>query len=469
MAAMPLVLDNGSHAIKAGLAGEKKPSLTLSSVVAESEKGTAEEKQLGRKKKKKKRYVCGHQALLQQKELDLKLEYPIQRGLVHNMEQTEALWMKCFRNYEVRPQETSLLLGLRPLTPKIDKQKIAQMLFESIGVAGAYVSDHCLLAMYSLGRMNGVVMDIGHETTFATTVLDGQSFVPSTVRCDIGGAHVSRYLAYLLSGKKKSASLGKNAGVVTKSSSPSSSSLTSLLSPQALYTYDKIKEKHCFVADNFSNELKKASIYTASSSHSSSSSSSVSSSSTTRKIALIGGGGGGGGGGGSGATGGGPQQQQQQSFRLPDGRQISVGGSIELCQAPEALFVPSLLKPLGEVGLGGLEEDDGGYGISRLLEMSIQKCPRAVRNELYQSMLVCGGPSMLPGMQRRLQKEMIAVMPQSISSSSSKFRLHLPPHRRHSTFLGGSILASLPLFNQIKMKRSEYAECGPSLVDRKCC
>eukprot|EP00466_Bigelowiella_natans_P018768 jgi/Bigna1/83414/fgenesh1_pg.107_\ len=188
---MPLVLDNGSHAIKAGLAGEKKPSLTLSSVVAESEKpslkawagrltpsaiavllihchfhvcpiekGTAEEKQLGRKKKKKKRYVCGHQALLQQKELDLKLEYPIQRGLVHNMEQTEALWMKCFRNYEVRPQETSLLLGLRPLTPKIDKQKIAQMLFESIGVAGAYVSDHCLLAMYSLGRMNGVVMGV---------------------------------------------------------------------------------------------------------------------------------------------------------------------------------------------------------------------------------------------------------------------------------------------------------------------
>eukprot|EP00465_Bigelowiella_longifila_P015479 CAMPEP_0185252482 /NCGR_PEP_ID=MMETSP1359-20130426/1552_1 /TAXON_ID=552665 /ORGANISM="Bigelowiella longifila, Strain CCMP242" /LENGTH=365 /DNA_ID=CAMNT_0027834651 /DNA_START=60 /DNA_END=1158 /DNA_ORIENTATION=- len=325
--------------------------------------------------------------------------------------------------------------------------------------------------------MNGVVMDIGHETTFATSVLDGQSFVPSTVRCDIGGAHVSRYLAHLLSGKKKiisekndssSSSIAKSTAMNVEQVAPkggtkslsSSSSSSSSLSPQELYTYDQIKEKNCFVTDNFSNELKKASIYTASSTHSSSSSTRhiIPSSSSTRKIAMIGASVFGGGGGAATTTG-------DQTFRLPDGREISVGGSIELCQAPEALFVPSLLKPLCEVGLGGLEEDDAGYGISRLLDMSIQKCPRAVRNELYQSMLVCGGPSMLPGMQRRLQKEMIAVMPQSICSSSSKFRLHLPPHRRHSTFLGGSILASLPLFNQIKMKRSEYAECGPSLVD----
>mmetsp|Transcript_11712 Transcript_11712/g.28857 ORF Transcript_11712/g.28857 Transcript_11712/m.28857 type:complete len:365 (-) Transcript_11712:340-1434(-) len=358
-------------------------------------------------RKKKKRYIYGHQAVVQQKELGLKLEYPIRRGLVKNLEQAEALWNRCFKNFDMKPQESNVLLGLRPLTPKVEKQKIAQLLFESIGLSGAYVSDHCLLAMYSLGRMNGVVMDIGHETTFSTAILDGQSFLPSTIRCDIGGSHITRYLAHMLRGK------GEN-GSETE------------MTAQTTYAYEQIVANHCFVADSLNAEAKKASVYDAS------------------------------------------RDSRKKRFRLPDGKELPVGGSVELCQAPEALFNPSLLSCLKSTSGSPIETNDG-HGISQLLQLTIEKCGHSIRPSLYKSMLVCGGPTMLPGMQRRLQKEMLAVLPHSVSKSSSNYRLHLPPHRKHSSYLGGSILASLPMFNTIKMKRSEYAECGPSLVDRKCC
>jgi len=196
------------------------------------------------------------------------------------------------------------------------------------------------------------------------------------------------------------------------------------LSPQMAFAYEQIKEKHCFVAENFSAELKKAALYDSS-------------------------------------------KGGKNSFRLPDGRDITVGGASELCQAPEALFNPSMLSGLSSSRHSPVETH--GDGISTLLQHTIEKCDHSIRPELYKSMLVCGGPAMFPGMKRRLHREMLSVMPQTTSSSSLKYRLHLPPQRRHSSYIGGSILASLPLFHQIKMKRSEYAECGPSLVDRKCC
>ncbi|GAB5359849.1 hypothetical protein AAMO2058_000577400 [Amorphochlora amoebiformis] len=414
--AAPMVLDNGSFTIKAGRGGEKKPSFSLRTVIAEHpQQANGDQKSRSGRKKKSKRYIFGHQAIMQQEDLHLHVEHPVRRGVVTSLDHSEALWRHCFKQVEIRPQESSVLLGLRPLTPKVDKQKIAQILFEGLQVSGAYVSDQCLLAMYSLGRMNGVVMDIGYETTFSTAVLNGQTYVPSTVRCDIGGDHVTRYLAHLLRGrpktkKKKSGKNGSPGGELT-------------LTEQESHVYNQIKENYCFLPENPTSELKKTSLYDSS--------------------------------------------RGSKTFRLPDGREIPVGGAVELFQAPEALFNPKLLSGLTSSHRSPVETS--GSGISKMLHLSIQKCEHSVRSEVYKSMLVCGGPSMIPGMQRRLQREMVAVMPGTVSNSSSKYRLHLPPHRGHSSYLGGSILASLPLFHQIKMMRSEYAECGPSLVDRKCC
>lgn len=40
--------------------------------------------------------------------------------------------------------------------------------------------------------------------------------------------------------------------------------------------------------------------------------------------------------------------------------------------------------------------------------------------------------------------------------------------RLFSTFIGGSILASLGSFQQLWMSKQEYAEFGPNKIDAKC-
>ncbi|WP_347452173.1 hypothetical protein [Acinetobacter baumannii] len=49
-----------------------------------------------------------------------------------------------------------------------------------------------------------------------------------------------------------------------------------------------------------------------------------------------------------------------------------------------------------------------------------------------------------------------------------KIKIVAPPERKYSVWIGGSILASLPTFQQMCISKQEYDESGPSIVHRKC-
>jgi actin-related protein len=42
------------------------------------------------------------------------------------------------------------------------------------------------------------------------------------------------------------------------------------------------------------------------------------------------------------------------------------------------------------------------------------------------------------------------------------------PERKYSTWIGGSILASLNMFQQMPISRKEFDEVGPAIVHREC-
>merc|ERR1719411_1696201 len=48
----------------------------------------------------------------------------------------------------------------------------------------------------------------------------------------------------------------------------------------------------------------------------------------------------------------------------------------------------------------------------------------------------------------------------------SRSRSSLPPERKYSVWIGGSILASLSTFQQMWISKQEYDECGPAIVRR---
>jgi actin len=83
------------------------------------------------------------------------------------------------------------------------------------------------------------------------------------------------------------------------------------------------------------------------------------------------------------------------------------------------------------------------------------------RQDLYNNIVLAGGTTMLPGMQERLQKELILL-------GKHQARVLAPLDRNVSSWSGGSILASLSTFQPMWISKEEYEEEGPAVVHRKC-
>lgn len=68
----------------------------------------------------------------------------------------------------------------------------------------------------------------------------------------------------------------------------------------------------------------------------------------------------------------------------------------------------------------------------------------------------------MKGFGQRLLAELRGSAP-----SSTKIRIHAPPDRLISAFMGGSILASLTTFHNMCISSEEYYEHGESIIHRK--
>lgn len=134
-------------------------------------------------------------------------------------------------------------------------------------------------------------------------------------------------------------------------------------------------------------------------------------------------------------------------FLLPDGSHLQVGG--ERFRAPEILFNPSLI---------GLEYP----GIHEVLVSAISRTDLDLRKTLYSQIVLSGGSTLYVGFGDRLLNEVRRLAPKDI-----KIRISAPPERRLSTWIGGSILASLASFKKMWITKKEYEEDGVVILHKK--
>lgn len=78
---------------------------------------------------------------------------------------------------------------------------------------------------------------------------------------------------------------------------------------------------------------------------------------------------------------------------------ITIGN--ERFRCAEALFQPSLL---------GLEQ----VGIHEATYNTIMKCDLDIRKDLYANVVLSGGTTMIAGLAERMQKEIVALAPQTM-------------------------------------------------------
>ena len=122
----------------------------------------------------------------------------------------------------------------------------------------------------------------------------------------------------------------------------------------------------------------------------------------------------------------------------------------ERFRCPEPLFRPSFL---------GVD----GVGIHELVYNSIMKCDVDIRKDLYLNVIFAGGTSMFPGIADRMQKELGGLAPAGLN-----VRILAPLERKYSTWIGGSIMASLSTFSKISISKEDYDEFGSKIVHRMC-
>lgn len=189
---IPIVIDSGSAEVKAGFAGDNSPQCVFPSIIAKP-------LQLGNMFGRRQRdvYYVGDSALRMGN-----IEYPIEHGVVTDWDSVERIWYHTlYKELDVEPEEHPVLLTDTVLCPRKDRERIAQVMFETFNTPAVYISNKQALSLYSAGITTGLVVDSGSNSTHTVPIHKGHVLDNSVSRVCVGGKQLTNYLANLLSMK----------------------------------------------------------------------------------------------------------------------------------------------------------------------------------------------------------------------------------------------------------------------------
>ena len=165
-----IVIDNGSSSIKCGFSGEEAPKSIFTNVISPSTEKVGDES------------------------LEDNIS-PIEHGVITNFDLMEKIWQHTFsRELKVPQEERNILTSDSALSPKINREKMTQIMFEKFNVQGLFICIRPILSMYCVGKTSALVLESGDDVTQTVPINEGYYFPYSITKSNLGGKMVTNFL-----------------------------------------------------------------------------------------------------------------------------------------------------------------------------------------------------------------------------------------------------------------------------------
>ena len=105
-----------------------------------------------------------------------------------------------YNGLRIDPAEHPVLMTEVPMNPKSNREKMAQIMFETFNIPSFYVDIPASLSLFSSGRTTGIVLDCGDDVTYVVPIYEGATLADGIKRMNFGGRDLTQWMRKLLLG-----------------------------------------------------------------------------------------------------------------------------------------------------------------------------------------------------------------------------------------------------------------------------
>eukprot|EP00658_Telonema_sp_P-2_P008549 TRINITY_DN13221_c0_g1_i3.p1 TRINITY_DN13221_c0_g1~~TRINITY_DN13221_c0_g1_i3.p1 ORF type:complete len:410 (+),score=102.31 TRINITY_DN13221_c0_g1_i3:232-1461(+) len=206
------VIDNGTGYLKGGLAGEPEPSHMYRACVGYVKPGEGGEVPKVINGEPAQDYYVAPSMMI---EPYLKLNFPVEHGIVDSWDDMEKIWGHLFydclqANVGHQPsgqddiygdedcEVDAVLMTEAAMNPKKNREMCTSIMFEKFQVDKFYLAIQAILALYSSGRMTGLALDVGAGVTHTVPIFESYVMSFAVQRHNLAGRDLTNYAIRLL-------------------------------------------------------------------------------------------------------------------------------------------------------------------------------------------------------------------------------------------------------------------------------
>ncbi|XP_035697168.1 actin-like protein 6B [Branchiostoma floridae] len=412
-----LVFDFGAYTTRAGYAGEDSPKVEFPTHVGVVEgaepmdTGATGDKPQGAEKK----VYIDYNSLFVARE-NMEMTTPLKDGMIEDWDLFQMILDHIYKKHiHSEPELHPVLMSEAPWNVRGKRERLTELMFEHYNIPAFFLSKTAVLSAFANGRSTGIVVDSGATSTTVVPVHDGYVLQQAIVKSPLAGDFITMQCRQLFQ--------ELNIDVIPPYQIAAKEQVRDTAAPvwKKKNVPTTTKSFHNYMVDEVLRDFQASVLQ-------------LSDSPYEEQVAV---------------------QMPTIHYELPNGYNQDFGS--ERFRVCEALFDPSVVKGMASNTM---------LGVGHSVTTSVGMCDIDLRPALYGSVVVTGGNSLLSGFTDRLNKELSSKTPPSM-------RLKMihnsgTAERRFSSWIGGSILASLGTFQQMWISKQEYEEAGKGCVERKC-